>query len=167
MFRNILQHVTGMVSMFANASRNRLDRKGTTYRRGIHEETDDTEEIARTGGEKGLGGCCFLIWSECYIRSSMRGPYSVKIRVWVGPRGCRQRTVGGAISQKGTRFMQQYIGQRIAKGRNRRTPSITASHEGQGRSSRGQPDGDNHPFPVHHATEQVAYPLHPAIFVAQ
>ena len=43
----------------------------------------------------------------------------------------------------------------------------TASHDGQGRSSREPPNGDDDPFSFHDATEQVAYPLHPPIFVAQ
>ena len=47
------------------------------------------------------------------------------------------------------------------------TVSTTASHDGQHPSSRGYPNGDDDPFPVHHATVQVAYPLHPAIFVTQ
>ena len=47
------------------------------------------------------------------------------------------------------------------------TASTTASHNDQGRSSREQPNCYHYPFPVHHATEQVSYPLHPAIFLAQ
>jgi hypothetical protein len=46
------------------------------------------------------------------------------------------------------------------------TASTTAAHDGQRTSSRGKPNGYHHPFPAHHATEQVAYSLHPAIFVA-
>ena len=30
-----------------------------------------------------------------------------------------------------------------------------------------QPNGDDHPFPVQQATEQVSHPLHPAIFVPE
>ena len=48
-----------------------------------------------------------------------------------------------------------------------RIASTTASHGDQRTSSRGQPDRDDDPFPIHDATEQVAYPLHPAIFVTQ
>jgi len=47
------------------------------------------------------------------------------------------------------------------------TTSTTASHDDQGRSSRGKLNGDDDPFPVQEATEQVSYPLHPPIFVAQ
>jgi hypothetical protein len=47
------------------------------------------------------------------------------------------------------------------------TASTTAVHGSQGRSSREHPQGDDDPFPVHHTTEQVSYPFHPAIFVAQ
>jgi hypothetical protein len=45
--------------------------------------------------------------------------------------------------------------------------SNSASHDDQGRSSRGKPNGYHHPFPVQEATEHVAYPFHPAIFLAQ
>jgi len=45
--------------------------------------------------------------------------------------------------------------------------SITASHDDQVRSSRGKPHGYHHPFPVQKATEQIAYPLQPAIFVPE
>jgi hypothetical protein len=40
------------------------------------------------------------------------------------------------------------------------------SPNGQHRPSRGKPNRNDHPFPVQEATEQVSYPLHPAIFVA-
>ena len=46
------------------------------------------------------------------------------------------------------------------------TASATASHDDQGSSSRGKLNGDDHPFAVQQATEHVAYPLQPAIFVA-
>ena len=42
-----------------------------------------------------------------------------------------------------------------------------ASHDDQGSSSREHTNGDDDPFPVHEVTEHVAYPLQPAIFVAQ
>jgi hypothetical protein len=45
------------------------------------------------------------------------------------------------------------------------TASTTAAHDGQGRSSREQPNGDDDPFPVQEATEQIAHPLQPAIFL--
>jgi hypothetical protein len=45
--------------------------------------------------------------------------------------------------------------------------ATTASHDGEGRSSREHPHGNDHPFPMQEATEQVAYPLHPPVFVAQ
>jgi hypothetical protein len=45
--------------------------------------------------------------------------------------------------------------------------SNPASHDAQGRSSRGKPNGYYHPFPVQEATEHVAYPLHPAIFLPE
>ena len=41
------------------------------------------------------------------------------------------------------------------------------SHGGQRPSSREYPNGDDDPFPVQEATEQVTDPLHPPIFVAQ
>jgi hypothetical protein len=47
------------------------------------------------------------------------------------------------------------------------TASTTAAHDDQGSSSREQPNGNDHPFPVHHATEHVAYPFQPAILLAQ
>jgi hypothetical protein len=47
------------------------------------------------------------------------------------------------------------------------TASALASHDDQGNSSRGKPNGYHHSFPVQEATEHVAYPFHPAIFVAQ
>ena len=47
------------------------------------------------------------------------------------------------------------------------TASTLTSHEGQGSSSRKHPYGKDDPFPVQEATAQVAYPLHPAILVAQ
>jgi hypothetical protein len=47
------------------------------------------------------------------------------------------------------------------------TAATTAAHDDQGCSSREHPHGDDHPFPVHHTTAQVAYPFEPAIFVAQ
>jgi hypothetical protein len=45
--------------------------------------------------------------------------------------------------------------------------SNLASHDDQGSSSREQANGDDDPFPVHYATEHVAYPLQPAIFVPE
>ena len=45
--------------------------------------------------------------------------------------------------------------------------SNPASHDDQCTSSCEHPNGDDDPFPVQKATEEVAYPLHPAIFVAQ
>ena len=45
--------------------------------------------------------------------------------------------------------------------------SNPASHDDQGRSSREHPNSDDAPFPVQEATEHIAYPFQPAIFVAQ
>jgi hypothetical protein len=47
------------------------------------------------------------------------------------------------------------------------TASTTAAHDDQGRSSRGKLNGNHHPFPVQKATEEVAYPLQPAIFLPE
>jgi hypothetical protein len=45
------------------------------------------------------------------------------------------------------------------------TVSTTASHDEQGSSSREHPNGDDDPFPVPKTTEQISYPLPPAIFL--
>ena len=47
------------------------------------------------------------------------------------------------------------------------TTSTVASDDGHPPSSREHPYGDDDPFPVHQTTEQVAYSLHPAIFVPE
>ena len=57
MFRHILQHVTGMVRTL----RQRFQKssgpfKGKKDRHRSHEEADETEEIACTGGEESLAG---------------------------------------------------------------------------------------------------------------
>src|SRR5262249_39531370 len=43
----------------------------------------------------------------------------------------------------------------------------SVSHDDQSTRSPWKPNGDDHPFPVQQATEQIANPFHPAIFVAQ
>jgi hypothetical protein len=47
------------------------------------------------------------------------------------------------------------------------TASNPATHDAQVRSSHGKPNGYHHPFSMQEATEQVAYPLHPAILLPE
>jgi hypothetical protein len=79
----------------------------------------------------------------------------------------------GNLSVKTFEAIEQNLGHHLLSSATRvttietKTASHPASHDDQGRSSRWQPNGDDHPFPVQEATEQVSHPLHPAIFVAQ
>ena len=47
------------------------------------------------------------------------------------------------------------------------TASTIASHDGQGSSSRGKPNGYHHPSPVQESTEHVTYPFHSALFLPE
>jgi hypothetical protein len=55
MFRHIVQHVTGMVRTLRQRFQTSSGpAEGKTYRHVIHEEADETEAIACTGGEESL-----------------------------------------------------------------------------------------------------------------
>jgi hypothetical protein len=90
----------------------------------------------------------------------------MSMRVWVGTsRLARKELFAVQPMKTGTRMIQD-IRQGIAQAATAER-FHTVAHVGQDRSSRGKPNGDHHPFPVQEATEEVAYPLHPAIFATQ
>jgi hypothetical protein len=90
----------------------------------------------------------------------------MSMHVWVGTsRIVGKGLFGDELSEKAHR-----LGSTSGKELPRQKPpsaSTTASHDDQGGSSRGKPNGHHHSFPVHHTTEQVAYPLQPAIFLPE
>jgi hypothetical protein len=90
----------------------------------------------------------------------------MSIRVWLGTSRIARKGLFTAQPIKKGCGLFSTLGKELLR-QNPPNASTTVAHVGQDRSSRGNPNGDDHPFPVHHATVQVSYPLHPAIFVPE